>query len=237
MSNLKNSRDSLDCLKSNQSLGLIARKEGSTLVYDNGVSTLVTVLRVEDNFVTQIKLKDSVDNYNAIQLTTGEAKAHRVSKPLKGHYKKALENSDAESPYGKIMREFRVSHAVASSYSVGQKVDSSLFSETGKVDVTGISKGKGFAGVIKRHNFAAQNATHGNSLSHRVHGSTGQNQSPGRVFKGKKMAGQLGNARVTEKNLKVVQVNVESKYILVHGAVPGAKGSYVLIRPSVKESS
>lgn len=237
MSTLIQNNGSLDCQKSNKSLGLIATKEGSTMVFDNGVSVLVTVLRIEDNFVTQVKQKDSVDNYNSIQLTTGESKAHKVTRPAKGHFKKALENSDAEAPYGKILREFRVSNEVTKSYQLGQKVDGSLLSDVKKVDVTGISKGKGFAGVIKRHNFAAQNATHGNSLSHRVHGSTGQNQSPGRVFKGKKMAGQLGNARVTEKNLSIVEVNVEGKYVLVRGAVPGAKGSYVLVRPSVQASS
>jgi large subunit ribosomal protein L3 len=236
MSNTFKKTGSLDCLKSQKNLGLIGRKEGNTNIFVDGVSHLVTVIRIDDNFVTQVKMKDSVDGYNAIQLTTGAAKPHKVSQPLKGHYKKALENADTESPYGKMLREFRVSHSVASSFEVGQKIDAGLFAETKKVDVTGTSKGKGFAGVIKRHNFAAQNATHGNSLSHRVHGSTGQNQSPGRVFKGKKMAGQLGNVRVTEKNLEILEVNVEGKYILVSGAVPGPKGGYVLIRPSVQKS-
>lgn len=224
------------CRKSNHALGLIATKEGSTLIFDEkGHSVLVTVLKASPNYVTQVKTATSADGYNAIQLTTGEAKAHRVSGPLKGHFKKALAQSDAEAAYGKVLKEFRVSDELAGSYSVGQKVDVSLFNDTKLVDVTGVSKGKGFAGVIKRHNFAAQNATHGNSLSHRVHGSTGQNQSPGKVFKGKKMAGQLGNVQVTEKHLKVVQVNSDEQYLLVRGAVPGPKGSFVFVRPSVEK--
>jgi large subunit ribosomal protein L3 len=224
------------CRKSNHALGLIATKEGSTLIFDEkGHSVLVTVLKVMPNYVTQIKTAQGADHYNAIQLTTAEAKAHRVSQPLKGHFKKALADSEADIAYGKILKEFRVSDALVNEYSVGQKVDVSLFAETQLVDVTGTSKGKGFAGVIKRHNFAAQNATHGNSLSHRVHGSTGQNQSPGKVFKGKKMAGQMGNVQVTEKHLKVVQVNLDEQFMLVQGAVPGPKGSFVFVRPSVEK--
>lgn len=236
MSTQLSSQEQFGCLKSQVNLGLIGIKEGSTTIFKDGNSLLVTVIALDDNFITQIKMADGADKYNAIQLTTGQAKPQRVNQPLKGHYKRALVDSDATSPYGKILREFRVSHQVASSYKLGQKIDGSLFSDVPTVDVSGISKGKGFAGVIKRHNFAAQNATHGNSLSHRVHGSTGQNQSPGRVFKGKKMAGQMGNERVTVKNLQVLEINLEGKYMLVRGAIPGAKGGYIIIRPSVPKS-
>lgn len=215
---------------SKNSLGMIAVKVGATSIFKDG-QKMVTVLRINPNYVTQLKTLDN-DGYSAIQLTTGSKKPQRVSGALKGHYKKALVQSNATAPFGAILREFRVEST--DDYTVGQEINCSLFASTEKVDVTGISKGKGFAGVIKRHNFGGQFASHGNSVSHRVHGSTGQNQSPGRVFKGKKMAGHMGNERVTIQNLKIIEVNVEKNYILVEGAVPGAPGAYVLVKPAVK---
>lgn len=217
---------------SKNSLGLIAVKVGSTSIFKDG-QRMVTVLKVDPNYVTQLKTVDN-DGYNAVQLTSGAKKPQRVSAALKGHYKKALVNSTAANPFGAILREFRLNNLEA--FTVGQEINCSLFSSISKVDVTGISKGKGFAGVMKRHNFGGQFASHGNSVSHRVHGSTGQNQSPGKVFKGKKMAGHMGNERVTVQSLNVLEVNVEKNYILVEGAVPGAPGGYVIVKPAVKSS-
>lgn len=214
------------------SLGLIAIKVGMTSLFSQG-QRAVTVLKVDPNYVTQLKSVES-DGYNAVQLTSGSKKPQRVTKPLKGHYKKALENSTASSPFGAILKEFRVDSI--EKYSVGQALTCDLFSSIKKIDATGISKGKGFAGAMKRHNFKGQRASHGNSLSHRVHGSTGQNQSPGKVFKGKKMAGRMGNEQVTTQSMQILEVNVEKNYILVEGAVPGAPGGYVFIKPAVKSS-
>jgi large subunit ribosomal protein L3 len=213
------------------SLGLIAVKVGSTSVFVKDSFKMVTVLKISPNYVTQIKTV-ATDGYNAVQLTTGSQKAHRVNAAIKGHYKKALVASDAANPFGSILKEFRIDET--DEFSLGQEITCALFVNLNEVDVTGISKGKGFAGSMKRHNFGGQCASHGNSVSHRVHGSTGQNQSPGRVFKGKKMAGHMGSERVTIQKLKVVQVNVEKNYILVEGAVPGAPGGYVLVKPAVK---
>jgi large subunit ribosomal protein L3 len=215
---------------SKNSLGLIAVKVGATSIFKDG-QKMVTVLKISPNYVTQVKTV-AHDGYNAVQLTTGSKKAQRVSSGLKGHYKKALVSSDAAAPFGSILREFRLD--AVENYALGQEITCDVLSSVAKVDVTGISKGKGFAGSMKRHNFGGQCASHGNSVSHRVHGSTGQNQSPGRVFKGKKMAGHMGHERVTIQNLKVLEVNVEKNYILVEGAVPGAPGGYVLVKPAVK---
>ena len=212
-------------------LGLVGTKCGMTRVFtDAGESIPVTVVEIQPNRVAQVKTVET-DGYTAVQLTTGKRRATRVTKPMAGHFAKAGVEA------GRGMWEMRVEPADLEGVEPGHEYSLDVFSEGQMVDATGTSIGKGFQGGVKRHNFRTQDATHGNSLSHRVHGSTGQNQSPGKVFKGKKMAGQLGNTRVTEKNLKVVQVNVEGKYILVHGAIPGAKGGYVLIRPSVQKLS
>lgn len=215
------------------SLGLVAVKVGTTSVFVNDQFKMVTVLKLSPNYVTQIKTVD-VDGYAAVQVTTGERKSQRVTAPLKGHYKKALINSQAEQAFGAILREFRVNNP--EQYTLGQEITCAAFENISLVDVTGTSKGKGFAGVVKRHNFRMQCASHGNSVSHRVHGSTGQNQSPGKVFKGKKMAGHMGSERVTAQNLSVVEVNAEKQYILVEGSVPGAPGGFVLVKPAVKSA-
>ncbi len=216
-----------------QSLGLIAVKVGTTSVFVNDQFKMVTVLKLSPNYVTQVKTVAN-DGYSAVQLTTGERKSSRVTAPLQGHYKKALMNSTVEQAYGSILREFRVEDS--QQYALGQEITCAAFENIALVDVTGVSKGKGFAGVMKRHNFKGQCASHGNSVSHRVHGSTGQNQSPGKVFKGKKMAGHMGSERVTAQNLSVIEVNAEKQYLLVEGSVPGAPGGFVLVKPAVKSA-
>ena len=209
-------------------LGVVGRKVGMTRVFDeSGVSTPVTVIEVEPNRVTQKKVND-VDGYTALQVTTGSRRPNRVTKPMAGHFAKA------EVAAGRAVREFRVDEAALANYETGSEITVEIFAEVPSVDVTGTSKGKGFAGTVKRHNFRTQDATHGNSLSHRVPGSIGQNQTPGRVFKGKKMAGHMGDERVSAMNLKVVRVDAEKGLLLVKGAVPGATGGDVLVRPSVK---
>ncbi len=215
------------------SLGLIAIKAGSTSLPINNEFKMVTVLKVAPNYVTQIKTV-AKEGYNAVQLTSGERKAQRVSAALKAHYKKALMGSNATQAFGAILKEFRVQEVDA--YQLGQEISCDVFQNISLVDVTGISKGKGFAGVMKRHNFGGQFASHGNSVSHRVHGSTGQNQSPGKVFKGKKMAGHMGSEQVTALNLNVIEVNAEEQYIIVEGSVPGAPGSFVFVRPAIKSA-
>ncbi len=211
-------------------MGLVGRKCGMTRVFnDDGVSVPVTVIEVEPNRITQIKTVSS-DGYCAVQVTTGAQKASRISKPMIGHYAKAK-----VSP-GRGVWEFRVDNIDEERFTLGTDLlASDIFSEGQYVDVTSTSKGKGFAGVIKRHNFAMQDATHGNSLSHRAHGSTGQNQSPGKVFKGKKMAGQMGNVRCTVQNQQVVRVDAERNIVLVKGTVPGAPGVNVVIRSAIKK--
>ncbi|MBK7301505.1 MAG: 50S ribosomal protein L3 [Moraxellaceae bacterium] len=168
------------------------------------------------------------DGYQAVQVTTGARRASRVTKAMAGHFAKA------EVAAGRGVWEFRVSGDEAAKYAVGTSIGLDVFAVGQEVDVTGTSKGKGFQGGVKRWNFRTQDATHGNSVSHRVHGSTGQNQSPGRVFKGKKMAGHMGDERVTVQGLEVISVDVERSVLLVKGAVPGATGYDVIIRPSVK---
>ncbi|MCE1704255.1 50S ribosomal protein L3, partial [Enterobacter hormaechei] len=192
----------------------------------DGVSIPVTVIEIENNRVTQVKSKET-DGYRAIQVTTGSKKASRVNKPEAGHFAKAGVEA------GRILREFRLSENDAE-FTVGQSISVEIFADVKKVDVTGTSKGKGFAGTVKRWNFRTQDATHGNSLSHRVPGSIGQNQTPGKVFKGKKMAGQLGNERVTVQSLDVVRVDAERNLLLVKGAVPGATNSNLIVKPAVK---
>jgi large subunit ribosomal protein L3 len=194
---------------------------------DAGVSVPVTVIEVEPNKVTQLKTIES-DGYRAVQVTRGSRRATRVTKPLAGHFARAgVEAGDG-------LWEFRLSDDEGSELALGSEIKVDIFAEAKKVDVTGINKGKGFAGVIKRHHFHMQDATHGNSRSHRAPGSTGQNQTPGRVVKGKKMAGQMGNKQVTAQNLEVVRVDTERDLILVKGAIPGAPGGTLIVRPATK---
>ncbi len=210
------------------SIGVIGRKLGMTRVFTpEGKSIPVTVIEVEANRVTQVKNVET-DGYCAIQVTTGTKKASRLTKPEQGHFAKA--NVQA----GRGLWEFRLTEAELANYNVGAEVKVDVFNDVKTVDVTGTSKGKGFAGSVKRWNFRTQDMTHGNSRSHRVPGSTGQNQTPGRVFKGKKMCGHLGNVQVTVQCLDVVRVDVERNVLLVKGAVPGAINGNVVVKPSVK---
>ena len=209
------------------SIGLVGRKCGMTRIFDDQKAVPVTVVRVESNKVTQIKTAE-VDGYTAIQITAGLAKRSRVSKPLSQHYAKA----GVEPGVG--LWEFRVDADQVANFQAGAELSVDRFEVGQKIDVTGTSKGKGFAGGVKRHNFSMQDATHGNSLSHRAIGSTGQNQTPGRVFKGKKMPGQMGNVRTTVQGSEVIAVDVNRGLIMVKGGVPGAPGGYVIIRPTTK---
>ena len=206
-------------------IGLVGRKCGMTRVFtEDGVSIPVTVVEVEPNRVTQVKTLEA-DGYQAIQVTVGERRANRVTKPMAGHFAKA--NAAA----GRQVLEFRLEDS--SQYETGSELTVGLFEAGQKVDVTGQSKGKGFAGTIKRWNFRGQDATHGNSISHRVPGSIGQCQTPGRVFKGKKMSGHMGAEQVTVQTLEVVRVDAERNLLLIKGSVPGATGSDVIVRPAV----
>ncbi len=208
-------------------IGLVGRKSGMTRVFTNdGVSIPVTVIEVSPNRVTQVKSGDS-HGYCAIQVTTGSRKASKVAKAEAGHFAKA--NVEA----GRGLWEFRLEEGVEAPV-VGAELTVAEFEAGQKVDVTGVSKGKGYAGTVKRWNFRTQDWTHGNSRSHRVPGSIGQNQSPGRVFKGKKMTGHMGVDRVTVQTLEVVRVDAERNLLLVKGAIPGAAGGDVLVRPAVK---
>lgn len=208
--------------------GLVGRKCGMTRVFtEDGVSIPVTVIEVEPNRVTQIKSLDS-DGYAAVQVTVGTRRQSRVTKAAAGHFAKA--------GVGAGRGLWELASDGADMPAVGSELTVSAFSDGQFVDVTGQSRGKGFQGVIKRWNFSAQDATHGNSLSHRAPGSIGQNQSPGRVFKGKKMAGHMGDEQVTVQNLQVVRVDVERNLLLVRGAVPGAPGGDLIVRPAVKAS-
>ncbi|KTC65206.1 50S ribosomal protein L3 (plasmid) [Legionella adelaidensis] len=208
-------------------IGLLGRKIGMTRVFTaDGVSIPVSVVLVNPNRVSQLKSIES-DGYNAVQLTAGSKKASRVNKALAGHFAKA------EIEAGDMMCEFRID--TIDQYKTGQEINvSEIFNEGQFVDVAAISKGKGFAGTVKRHNFRTQDATHGNSRSHRVPGSIGQNQSPGRVFKGKKMAGHLGNERCTVQSLELVRIDKDRNLLLIKGAIPGAPGARVEIKPAVK---
>ena len=209
-------------------IGLVGRKLGMTRVFtEDGVSIPVTVIEVEANRVTQVKSLES-DGYVAIQVTTGTKKANRLNKAEAGHFAKA--GVDA----GRGLWEFRLNESEAADVAVGAELNVGVFTDVKKVDVTGTSKGNGFAGTVKRWNFRTQDMTHGNSRSHRVPGSIGQNQTPGRVFKGKKMAGHLGNERVTVQCLDVVRVDVERNLLLVKGAVPGATNGDLIVKPAVK---
>jgi len=209
-------------------IGLVGRKAGMTRVFtEDGASVPVTVIEVEPNRVTQLKTIET-DGYSAVQITTGNRKPQRVNKPLVGHYAKA--NTEP----GRGLWEFRLDDGEGSDQTIGAELNVGLFENGQKVDVTGTSIGKGFAGTIKRHNFTGQRNTHGNSLSHRVPGSIGQNQTPGRVFKGKKMSGHMGSVRRSTQNLEVIRVDAERQLLLIKGAVPGAKGSNVIVRPTIK---
>lgn len=209
-------------------IGLVGRKVGMTRVFtEDGVSIPVTVVEVEANRVTQVKTLDT-DGYRALQVTTGVKKASRVNKPQAGHFAKA--GVDA----GRGLWEFRLNADEGNDIEVGAELNVDVFAENTKVDVTGTSKGKGFAGVIKRYNFAMQDATHGNSISHRAPGSIGMCQTPGRVFKGKKMAGHMGAERVTVQRLDVVRVDAENGILLIKGAIPGAINGTVFVNPTVK---
>lgn len=210
------------------SIGLVGRKSGMTRIFtEEGTSIPVTVVEVQPNRVTQIKTPET-DGYTAIQVTTGSRRASRVTKSMAGHFAKA--NTEA----GTGLWEFRAEDADIAELTAGSEIKVDLFAEGQMVDVTGTSKGKGFQGGVKRHNFQMQDATHGNSLSHRAPGSIGQCQTPGRVWKGKKMAGQMGNERSTTQSLKIVRVDLENNLLLIKGALPGATGSNVVVRPAVK---
>lgn len=207
-------------------IGLLGRKVGMTRIYgEDGGSTPVTVLEIAPNRVSQVKTLET-DGYNAIQLSAGEKKPSRVTKAEAGHFAKA------GVPAGKCVRESRLDDV--SGYELGVELTISMFAAGQKVDVTGIVKGKGFQGVLKRHHFAGQDRSHGNSLSHRAPGSIGQNQTPGRVFPGKRMAGHMGAVQRTAQNLEVVRVDAERNLLLVKGAVPGATNSNVVVKLSVK---
>ncbi len=213
------------------SIGLVGRKCGMTRVFgEDGSSVPVTVLHVDSNRVIQVKSVES-DGYRAIQVAAGNVKSSKVNKALAGHY--AAANVTA----GHGLWEFRLSDDEGLELAAGSELSVDVFQAGQFVDVRGTSIGKGFAGTVKRHNFRTQDATHGNSRSHRVPGSNGMNQTPGRVFKGKKMCGQMGNARVTVQNLSIHAIDAEKSLILVRGAVPGAKGGDVVITPAVKKSN
>ena len=209
-------------------MGLVGRKCGMTRVFtEDGVSIPVTVVEAQPNRITQVKTVET-DGYRALQVAAGSRKASRVSKPEAGHF------AAAKVEAGDLVTEFRLSDADEGEFEMGGELKVDLFEEGQKVDVIGTSIGKGYAGTVKRHNFSMQDATHGNSLAHRAPGSIGQNQTPGRVFKGKKMSGQMGNVRRTVQNLEVVRVDAERNILLIKGAVPGHAGGRVIVRPAVK---
>ncbi len=213
------------------SIGLVGRKSGMTRVFtESGSSIPVTVVEVLPNRVTQVKSVEN-DGYSAIQVTAGSKKSNRVSKAAAGHFAKAGVEA------GRGLWEFRADAGVIGKFAPGAELTVTTFAEGQMVDVTGVSKGKGFQGVIKRHHFSMQDATHGNSLSHRAPGSIGQNQSPGRVWKGKRMAGHMGDEQVTTQNLQIVKIDTENNLLLIKGSVPGATGGDVIISPAVKAST
>ena len=209
-------------------MGLVGRKCGMTRVFtDEGISIPVTVIEAQPNRVTQVKTVET-DGYRALQITAGSRRASRVAKSQSGHFAKAGVEA------GDVVNEFRLEDGDDAAYELGHEIKVDLFEAGQKVDVIGTSIGKGYAGTVKRHNFRTQDATHGNSLSHRAPGSIGQNQSPGRVFPGKKMSGHMGNVRRTVQNLEVVRVDADRNLLLIRGAVPGSKGGSVIVRPAVK---
>ena len=213
------------------SIGVVGKKCGMTRIFhEDGKSIPVTVVEVLPNIVTQKKTEET-DGYTALQITTGQVKAARVNKAKSGHF--AKHNVQP----GRGLWEFRADATQTAEIQVGDEIKVDRFEEGQFVDVRGISKGKGFAGVVKRHNFSMQDASHGNSLAHRAPGSIGQCQTPGRVFKGKKMAGQMGNKQCSVQNQQIVRVDVENNLILIRGALPGAIGGTVIVLPTVKTAS
>lgn len=209
-------------------IGIVGRKAGMTRIFtEDGQALPVTVVEVEPNRITQMKTLES-DGYRAVQVTVGQRRSSRVTKSEAGHYAKAGVEA------GRGLWEFRLADGEGDELTAGGEITAAVFADGQVVDATGQSKGKGFQGGVKRWNFAMQDATHGNSLSHRAPGSIGQNQTPGKVFKGKKMAGQMGNEQVTVQNLQVVRVDAERNILLIRGAVPGATGGNVVIKPAVK---
>jgi large subunit ribosomal protein L3 len=212
-------------------IGIVGRKVGMTRVFtEEGDSVPVTVIEVEPNRVTQVRNAET-DGYAAVQVTTGHRRMSRVNKPTAGHLAKA-----GVEP-GRGIWEFRLDGAEGAEIEIGGAIKADIFEAGQKVDVRGNTKGKGFQGGVKRHNFQMQDATHGNSISHRSAGSIGQCQTPGRVFKGKKMAGQMGSVQRSAQNLEVVRVDVERNLLLIKGAVPGHQGSDVVVTPAVKTAS
>ncbi|MFT6756631.1 MAG: large subunit ribosomal protein L3 [Chitinophagales bacterium] len=208
-------------------IGIVGKKSGMTRVFtEDGVSIPVTVIEAQPNRITQIK-SDDTDGYAAVQVTTGTRRASRVTKPLAGHYAKAGVEA------GRGLWEFRLD-GDSEELAVGGELAVTVFEAGQMVDVTGVSKGKGFQGGIKRWNFTMQDATHGNSISHRSNGSIGQNQTPGRVWKGKKMSGHMGAEQVTTQNLEIVRVDAERNLLLIKGAVPGAPGGDIIVSPAIK---
>ncbi|SBT82111.1 50S ribosomal protein L3 [secondary endosymbiont of Trabutina mannipara] len=205
--------------------GLIGRKVGMTRLFTEGISIPITVIEIKENSVIQIKNFKN-DGYNAIQITSGIKNKKRINKSEAGHFAK----SGVEVGCG--LWEFKINNI--EEMTVGQNISVEIFSTIKKVDITGISKGKGFAGTVKRWNFHTQDSTHGNSLSHRAPGSIGQNQTPGKVFKGKKMSGQLGNKKVTIQNLDIIRIDIQRNLLLVKGAVPGAISNHLIIKPAIK---
>lgn len=209
-------------------IGLVGRKAGMTRVFsDAGDTVPVTVIEVLPNRIAQVKAKDK-DGYRAVQVTYGSRRPSLYTKAVNGHYGKA------NVAPGRALVEFRLADADTGEFAVGTEIKADLFKEGQAVDVTGTTIGKGFAGTMKRHNFAGGYASHGNSLSHRAPGSIGQRQTPGRVFKGRRMSGHMGVQRRTTENLKVVQVDLERNLLLIRGAVPGAEGGQVIVRASLK---
>ena len=213
------------------SLGLVGRKVGMTRVFtDDGDTVPVTVVDVSNNRVTQIKAAET-DGYAAVQVAYGQRRASRVNKAAAGHFTKASVEA------GHTLREFRIKPDEAASLKIGGAIGADIFKVGQKVDVSGTTQGKGFAGVIKRHHFSSNRASHGNSVSHNKPGSIGQNQDPGRVFPGKRMAGRLGADKVTKINLEVVKVDAERNLLLVKGAIPGSENGQVVVRPAVKAAA
>ena len=212
-------------------IGLIGKKIGMTRIFsDDGTSSPVTVVHISENRISQVKTFEN-DGYSAIQVAYGSKSTRKVTKPIKAHLSKAKIDTCL------FMKEFRVNKSDESNFSIGQSLKVDLFKEGQYIDVQAVTKGKGFSGAINRHNFSSQRATHGNSLSHNSAGSTGMNQDPGRVFKGKKMAGQYGNVTRKTQNLKLIRLEIEKNLLLISGSVPGSDNNYVTITPAIKKSS
>ncbi len=209
-------------------IGIVGRKVGMTRVFtEEGASVPVTVIEVAPNRVTQLRTEE-IDGYTAVQITTGSRKSSRVNKAMAGHYAKAGVEA------GRGIWEFRLAEGEGEGIEVGGEINVGIFENGQIIDVRGTSKGKGFQGGVKRHNFTMQDATHGNSISHRAAGSIGQCQTPGRVFKGKKMAGHMGNVQCATQNIEIVRVDVERNLLLVKGSVPGSRGGDVIVTPAIK---